>query len=106
MAVGIEQVEQIAQRVAESLALELVEVELRGGGKSRTLRIIIDKPGGETHEECPSLSREVSTILDVEDAVGGGAYTPEVASPALDRKLQEPADLQRVTGSVVKLMRQ
>jgi ribosome maturation factor RimP len=41
MAVGIEQVEQIAQRVAESLALELVEVELRGGGKSRTLRIII-----------------------------------------------------------------
>src|SRR5260370_8191467 len=104
MAVGIEQVEQIAQRVEESLALEVVEVEWRVGGKSPTLRIIIDKPGGVTHEDCASLSREVSTILDVEDAVGGGTYTLEVSSPGLDRKLQKPADFERFTGSLVKLM--
>jgi ribosome maturation factor RimP len=104
MAVGIEQVEQIALRVAESLALELVEVELCGGGKARTLRIIIDKPGGVTHEDCANLSREVSTILDVEDTVAGGTYTLEVSSPGLDRKLQQPADFERFTGSLVKLM--
>ncbi len=104
MAAGVEQVEQIAQRVAESLALELVEVEMRGGGKGRMLRIIIDKPGGVTHDDCANLSREVSAILDVEDAVAGGTYTLEVSSPGLDRKLQKPADFERFTGSMVKLM--
>jgi ribosome maturation factor RimP len=104
MAAGVEQVEQIAQRVAESLALELVEVEMRGGGKARMLRIIIDKPGGVTHDDCAILSREVSAILDVEDAVAGGTYTLEVSSPGLDRKLQKPADFERFSGSMVKLM--
>ncbi len=104
MAAGVEQVEQIAQRVAESLALELVEVEMRGGGKGRMLRIIIDKPSGVTHDDCANLSREVSAILDVEDAVAGGTYTLEVSSPGLDRKLQKPADFERFTGSMVKLM--
>ena len=104
MAAGVEQVEQIAQRVAESLALELVEVEMRGGGKGRMLRIIIDKPGGVTHDDCANLSREVSAILDVEDAVAGAGYTLEVSSPGLDRKLQKPADFERFAGSMVKLM--
>ena len=104
MAAGLEQVEQIAQRVAESLAVEIVEVEMRGGGKGRMLRIVIDKPSGVTHEDCARLSREVSTILDVEDVVPGGAYTLEVSSPGLDRRLQKPADFERFTGSLVKLM--
>jgi ribosome maturation factor RimP len=104
MSAGLEQVEQIVHRVAESLALELVEVEMRGGGKSRMLRITIDKPGGVTHDDCANLSREVSTILDVEDAVAGGGYTLEVSSPGLDRKLRTPSDFERFTGSLVKLM--
>ena len=37
---------EIAERVAASSGLELVEVELRGGGKARMLRIVIDKPAG------------------------------------------------------------
>ena len=104
MAADLEKIEQIARRVAQSLALEVVEVDLRGGGKGRTLRIVIDKHEGVTHEDCASLSREVSTILDVEDAIPGGAYTLEVSSPGLDRKLQKPADFERFTGSLVKLM--
>jgi ribosome maturation factor RimP len=104
MAAALEQVEQIVQRVAESLALEVVEVEMRGGAKGRMLRITIDRPGGVTHDDCANLSREVSTILDVEDAVPGGAYTLEVSSPGLDRKLEKPSDFERFTGSLVKLM--
>ncbi len=78
-------------------------LELRGGGKSRMLRIFIDKPGGVTHEDCASVSREVSTIFDVEDAMPGGAYTLEVSSPGLDRKLSRAADFERFQGSRVKL---
>ena len=62
---------EIAERVAASSGLEVVEVEMRGGGKARMLRIVIDKPGGVTHEDCANFSREVGTILDVEDVVPG-----------------------------------
>jgi len=103
MAVDLEKVQAIAERVAGSLGLEIVELELRGGGKSRMLRIFIDKPAGVTHEDCANLSREVSTILDVEDAISGGSYVLEVSSPGLDRKLFRAADFERFQGSRVKL---
>jgi ribosome maturation factor RimP len=103
MAVDLDHVRGIVERVAASLGVEVVEVELRGGGKSRMLRIFIDKPAGVTHEDCATLSREVSTIFDVEDAMPGGAYVLEVSSPGLDRKLSRPADFERFQGSRVKL---
>jgi len=103
MAVDLDQIHAIVERVAASSGLEVVEIELRGGGKSRMLRIFIDKPGGVTHEDCASVSREVSTIFDVEDALPGGAYTLEVSSPGLDRKLFRAADYERFQGSRVKL---
>jgi len=103
MAVDLDQVRAIVERVASSQGLEVVEVELRGGGKARMLRIFIDKPNGVTHEDCTSVSREVGTIVDVEDAMPGGPYTLEVSSPGLDRKLSRPADFERFQGSRVKL---
>src|SRR5581483_3943572 len=103
MAAGLDAIREIVERVASSYGLEVVEVELRGGGKSRMLRVTIDKPGGVTHEDCANMSREAGTILDVEDAVPGSSYTLEVSSPGLDRKLVRPADYERFVGSRVKL---
>jgi ribosome maturation factor RimP len=103
MTAGIDKVREIAQRVADSSGLELVDVDLRGGGKARTLRIFIDKPDGVTHEDCSNFSREVGTIFDVEEAVPGGTYTLEVSSPGLDRKLLKASDYERFVGSLVKL---
>jgi ribosome maturation factor RimP len=103
MALDIEHVRSIVERVAASQGLEVVEMEFRGGGKSRMLRVFIDKPGGVTHEDCANVSHEVGTILDVEDAVPGGSYLLEISSPGLDRKLVRPGDYQRFTGSVVKV---
>ena len=103
MAFEVERVREIAERVALSSGLEVVEVELRGGGKARMLRVVIDKPAGVTHEDCANLSREMSTILDVEDVVAGSSYLLEVSSPGLDRKLLRAADYERFTGSRVKL---
>jgi len=100
----LEQIRAVVERVAASSGLELVDVEFRGsGGKARMLRVYIDKPGGVTHQDCEAVSREVGTILDVEDAVPGGSYTLEVSSPGLDRKLRGPADYERFTGCLVKL---
>jgi len=100
----LEKIAQIVDRVAADSGLEVVEVDLRGGGKARMLRITIDKPGGVTHEDCANVSREVGTILDVEDVVPGAGYTLEVSSPGLDRKLLKTSDYERFAGSLVKLV--
>ncbi len=112
-----EKIREVAERVAGDLGLEVVEVELRGGGPARMLRITIDREAvaggaaepaaqvaGVTHEDCANLSREVSTILDVEDVVPGASYTLEVSSPGLDRKLVKPRDWERAVGQRVKLV--
>ena len=104
MAASLEHVQEITRRVADSMGLEVVEVDLRGGGKARTLRITIDKPEGVTHEDCANLSREVGTIFDVEEAIPGGSYTLEVTSPGLDRPLRGARDFERFTGSKLKLV--
>ncbi len=103
MVFDIERVREIAAQVGASGGAEVVEVDMRGSGNARRLRVFIDKPGGVTHEDCANFSRELSTILDVEDVVPGGSYVLEVSSPGLDRKLSRPADFERFTGSRIKL---
>jgi ribosome maturation factor RimP len=99
-----EQVRAIAERVAASRGVEVWDIEFRGGGgKARMLRIYIDKPAGVTHEDCEFVSREVGTILDVEDVVPGSGYLLEVSSPGLDRKLRDARDYERFRGNLVKL---
>jgi len=110
MALELDRVREIAERVAASSGLEVVELEFRGSGKARMLRVFLDKPGaaggdplaGVTHGDCTNFSRQFGTILDVEDAVPG-SYTLEVSSPGLDRKLTKASDFERFVGSRVKL---
>jgi ribosome maturation factor RimP len=103
MVFDIERIREIAAQVGASSGVEVVELDMRGSGNARMLRVFIDKPGGVTHEDCANVSRELSTILDVEDTVPGGSYVLEVSSPGLDRKLSRPADFERFTGCRVKL---
>jgi ribosome maturation factor RimP len=104
MELAQDRLREIAERVASTSGLEVVEVELRGAGKARMLRVFLDKPEGVTHEDCASFSREFGTIVDVEEAVPGASYTLEVSSPGLDRKLYRAKDYERFIGSRVKLM--
>jgi ribosome maturation factor RimP len=99
-------VEEIAERVASSAGLEIVEVEFAGGGRNRLLRIYIDRPagGGVTLADCELISQQVGTILDIEDVIPGGGYTLEVSSPGVERKLLKPRDYERFTGSKVRLV--
>lgn len=96
-------IEEIAQRVAESEGMEVVEVEVKGGGNQRFVRISIDKPEGVTHADCETMSQQVGTILDVEDVVPGGRYTLEVSSPGVERKLRKLQDYERFRGKKAKI---
>ena len=117
-------VTQIAERVGASAGIEIVDVQMLGGGGARVLRIFIDralgsktqpvtgdepaataaeKPGGVTLADCEFMSQNVGTILDVEDVIPGQRYTLEVSSPGVERKLTKPRDFERSVGQKVKV---
>ena len=98
----VSKIEEIAERVAGSEGIEIVEVELKGTGGNQLLRIWIDKPEGVTHADCELVSHQVGTILDVEDVVPGH-YTLEVSSPGVERKLVKPKDFERFQGKKVRI---
>ena len=100
----IEKVREIAERVGADTGLEIVDIQLLGGGTSRVLRIFIDKPEGVTHADCEHISQHVGTILDVEDVIPGGRYTLEVSSPGVERKLSRPREFERFIGQKVKVV--
>jgi len=131
MALQMDEIRRLAERVAASHHLEVVEVEFGGGGKSRALRIYVEKDAAErkrmaeraaageavdvpkgvpvellsgvTHEDCAAFATDFGTLLDVEDVVPGAEYTLEVSSPGLERKLTRAEEFARFQGSLVKV---
>ena len=106
----VEQVRAIASRIASSYGLDIFDVQYRREGGGMVLRVQIDRPGAAaTAEEsvgvddCASVSRDLSAILDVEDVVPT-AYTLEVSSPGLDRPLRYADDYRRFSGRCAKLV--
>lgn len=97
-------IREVAESVAALEGLEVVEAELLGGGKSRLLRITIDKPEGVTLQDCEFMSHQLGTVLDVEDVVPGGRYNLEVTSPGVERKLFRPKDFVRFVDQKVKVV--
>ena len=102
MAVKLDRIESLVGDVVRAAGCELVEVELGGAGRHRVLRIYIDSERGITHEDCERVSRDIGTILDVEDLVPY-SYLLEVSSPGLDRKLKRPEDFDRFSGRRVRI---
>lgn len=100
----VSQIGEIAERVASSEGLEVVETQVLGGGGARVVRIYIDKPEGVTHSDCELVSQQVGTILDVENVIPGASYTLEVSSPGVERKLTKPRDFERFLGSKIKVV--
>lgn len=84
--------------VAASIGCELLECEFVGG----VLRLTLDRPGGVTLDDCQTVSKQVSALLDVAD-FGPGKYVLEVSSPGLDRKLYSARDYERFAGRQVRV---
>lgn len=117
---NLEKIREVAERVARSEGLEIVDVEWKIG-KQRFLRVYIDRvpPPGATeategeevadpypkisHADCERVSQQLSVILDVEELVPGPGYVLEISSPGMDRALKTPADFQRFTGRLAKI---
>lgn len=92
----------LAQPVVEGLGMELVDVAIVTDHGRRVLRVTIDKPGGVTVDDCGDVSRELGTILDVEDPIPQ-RYSLEVSSPGLDRPLLSEKDFIRFSGKKARI---
>ena len=92
----------LIQPVVEGLGYELVDIEFRPHPKHGLLRIYIDKEAGIQLDDCSTVSRQISAMLDVEDPIPGH-FDLEVSSPGLDRPLRRAEDFERFTGEMVKI---
>ena len=98
----LHRIEEIVAPTIVGMGFELVRVAMsRGGG---TLQIMIEPADGRPMdvEDCATLSRALSAVLDVEDPIPG-AYTLEVSSPGIDRPLTRPKDYARWAGHLARL---
>lgn len=93
---------ELAGPTAESLGLELVDVEFVREAGEWYLRIYIDKPGGVGHGDCEAVSHAVGAGLDELDPIPQN-YFLEVSSPGIERPLKKDADFIRFSGRMVVL---
>ena len=109
----IDRIRAIAERVASSYGLQMFDVQFRRESHGWMLRIFVDVPSTDeapaapdasvSIEDCEHVSRDVSAILDVEEAIDHH-YTLEVSSPGLDRPLRGASDYRRFAGRLAKIV--
>lgn len=92
----------LIEPAAEALGYQLVRVSF-GGGSRAILQIMAERPDGTfTIEDCETLSRDISAVLDVEDPIAE-EYVLEVSSPGIDRPLVRLEDYSRNVGFEAKV---
>jgi ribosome maturation factor RimP len=118
--IDIDAVERIASEAARGNGLALYDVEVTSERGRTILRVLVDRvvdepqpeavtiddetqPEGVTINECVDLSRELSLLLDAEDAVGV-QYVLEVSSPGVERQLTKAHHFVRAVGEQVLLI--
>src|SRR4051812_23299881 len=99
----------LASKVAELIepalqdrGFRLVRVAV-SGRDGKTLQVMAERPDGTlTIENCETISRDISPLLDVHDPIAG-AYRLEVSSPGIDRPLVRPSDFDDWSGYEAKI---
>ena len=92
----------IAEPVLVGIGYRLVRVRI-SGLDGCTVQIMAERPDGTmTIEDCETVSRALSPVLDVEDPIAR-AYRLEISSPGIDRPLVRRSDFGRFAGHVVKV---
>jgi ribosome maturation factor RimP len=99
----------LAERLAPAVSAagyDLEDLVVSSAGRRTLVRVLVDKDGGVTLDECAEVSRTVSTVLDADDVIlGPGPYTLEVSSPGVSRPLTLPRHWRRNVGRLVKVLR-
>ena len=96
---------RVATLVEPALAdrgFRLVRVVITGR-EGKTVQVMAERADGSlTIEDCETISRDISPLLDVNDPVSG-SYRLEVSSPGIDRPLVRPSDFEDWSGYEAKI---
>lgn len=90
----------ISEKITAAENLSVWDVEFKKEGKSNVLRVYIDKEGGASIDDCEKVSLALSEQLDALDPIPS-AYSLEVSSAGLDRRLKRESDFLRYIGHLV-----
>ncbi|ASV32975.1 ribosome maturation factor RimP [Candidatus Williamhamiltonella defendens] len=102
LSILVKKLKKIITAPVEGLGYELVGIEFIQSRQS-VLRIYIDHEEGVTVDSCSDVSKEVSSVLDVEDPITV-PYNLEISSPGLDRPLFTARHYAQFIGEKVNLM--
>lgn len=102
MSISLEdKVEELTEPLAMEQGCEVVDVEYVSESGEQVLRVYIDKSkGGVTVGDCAKISRQLGTILDVEEVIAGN-YNLEVSSPGINRPVKKEKDFIKFKGEKV-----
>lgn len=82
--------------------MELVEFACRPHGRQLHVRVLVDRVGGVTIQQCARVNRVIGEALEAAHLIGE-RDTIEVSSPGLDRPLVSARDYERAIGEEVRL---
>ncbi|MEJ2117820.1 MAG: ribosome maturation factor RimP [Alphaproteobacteria bacterium] len=90
----------LVEPVVVEMGFRLVRVKIMNGN---TLQIMADRAdGGMTIEDCTTISRRVSPLIDAHDPMSG-RYFLEISTPGIDRPLVRPSDFIDWVGHEAKI---
>lgn len=96
------EIESVIEPVVSGLGYEFVGAQFGQAENGQTLRIFIDTENGVVVDDCVTVSRQLSDVLDVEDTIKS-AYQLEVSSPGLDRPLFTARQFSQQLNEVIKV---
>lgn len=96
---------ELAAPLADARHLDLVDVQVKGRGPARLVRVVVDRKGGVDLAACHEVSVELAALLDADGDPIAGRYQLEVTSPGTDHPLRDRAAFDRVEGRAVLVHR-
>ncbi len=93
---------ELAAPIAERAGLRIYDVEYKKEGADWFLRVFLYGENGVTLEDCETVSRALSDVLDEKDPIQD-AYCLEVSSPGIERILKEPWHYETAYGEMVEV---
>ena len=97
----VDVVSEIVDVYCKSNDLELVDVEFVKEGPHRYLRVMIDRDGGVSLDDCGLVSKYLNKKLDDIDPIEEN-YFLEVTSPGVERELKKDEDFEKYIGELVQ----
>ena len=95
-------IQALVEPILAEREMELVELLCHPQGGQLHLRLLVDRVGGVTLQQCALVNQRISSALEAANVLEG-SYTVEVSSAGLDRPLVSKRDFERAIGEELRV---